>query len=177
MSDTAPQTAPPPAPQSQEPVQQAQQAQGSDMHGPVPYARFAEVNTKYQELAQKLAQIETAQRQAGEAKLAEEGRYKDLLAAREKELAEERATRQRLTVAAKKGLVGELAPLADRLRGTTEAELEADADTLLGLARKPGGPGVPPPGGGGRSAGQPDLASMTPAQIREALAKGQIKLT
>lgn len=37
----------------------------------------------------------------------------------------------RLRVALKKGLVGDKAILADRLRGTTEAELEADADELL----------------------------------------------
>lgn len=40
----------------------------------------------------------------------------------------------RLRVAVKKGLVGERAALADRLRGSTEQELEADADELLKLA-------------------------------------------
>jgi hypothetical protein len=39
----------------------------------------------------------------------------------------------RLKVALKKGLTGDKAVLADRLTGTSEAEMEADADNLLKL--------------------------------------------
>lgn len=42
-----------------------------------------------------------------------------------------KAENLRLKVALSKGLTGEKADLADRLRGSTQEELEADADTLL----------------------------------------------
>lgn len=177
MSDQTPNQPATPPQEPATPPQGGQQAQGGQQPGPVPYERFQEVNTKARQLEERLAKIEADQKAATEAKLKEDGKLQELLSTRERELAEERATRLRLSVAAKKGLVGDLAPLADRLRGASEAELEADADALLALARKPGGPGVPPPGGGGRPAGGLDLNSMTPAQIREALSKGLIKLS
>lgn len=58
----------------------------------------------------------------------------------------------RLKVALKKGLVGDKAVLADRLSGTTEAEMEADADELLKLF---GGNGTGFDGGARGSGDQP----------------------
>lgn len=155
-------------------AQGGQQAQDTQQPGPVPYERFKEVNEQLRQLQTRLATIDADKKKADEAKLKEDGKLQELLTTRERELADERAARLRLSVATKKGLVGELAPLADRLRGTTEQELEADADALLALAKKPAGHGVPPAGTGGRSPAL-DLKSMTPAQIREARAKGQLK--
>jgi hypothetical protein len=57
-------------------------------------------------------------------------------------------TRQK--VALKKGLVGDKAVLAGRLSGTTEAEMEADADELLKLFGGTGGSGFD---GGARGGG------------------------
>lgn len=173
MSDQNPNQSAQQAPPADPPQSQQQQ----QAPGPVPYERFQEVNTKFKQLEAQLAQIEADKKTAAEAKLKDDGKLQELLSAREKELADERAEKLRLKVAAKKGLVGELAALADRLRGSNEAELEADADALLALAKKPAGPGIPLPGGGGRPANQIDLNTMTPAQIREAMAKGQIKLS
>jgi hypothetical protein len=62
------------------------------------------------------------------------------------------AENQRLKVALKKGLVGDKSVLADRLTGTTEAELEADADKLLELF---GGKGGTTFDGGARSGEKP----------------------
>lgn len=176
MSDTAnnPDTAGQNAQDTAQGGQQGQSGQQAQEQGPVPYARFAEVNRSYQELKTKMDKIEADQRTAAEQKLKDDGKLQELLAARERELAEERSTRLRLGVAAKKGLVGELAPLAERLRGATEAELEADADALLALAKKPGGHGVPPAGSGGGRPPVLDLKNMTPAQIREARSKGKL---
>lgn len=162
--------------QAQQPATNQQQQPQQPAQGPVPYERFKEVNAKAQELEARLAKIEADKKAAGEQKLKDDGKLQELLATRERELADERAAALRLKVAMAKGLTGELAPLASRLQGTTEAELSADADALLAVAKKPAGAGVPPPGAGGRPANQVDLNSMTPAQIREALAKGQIKL-
>jgi hypothetical protein len=49
------------------------------------------------------------------------------------------AENMRLKVALKKGLVGDKAVLADRLSGSNEAEMEADADELLKLFGGTGG--------------------------------------
>jgi regulator of replication initiation timing len=48
-----------------------------------------------------------------------------------------KAENLRLRVALSKGLVGDKADLADRLRGATQEELEADADTLLSHFKTP----------------------------------------
>lgn len=65
----------------------------------------------------------------------------------------------RLRVALKKGLTGDKAALADRLKGSTEAELEADADQLLAMFNGDQGqqppPGSPPAGGVRAPAGEP----------------------
>jgi hypothetical protein len=68
------------------------------------------------------------------------------------------AENQRLKVALKKGLVGDKAVLAERLTGSTEAELEADADKLLELfGGTTGGGGFD---GGARGNGQQPASDM-----------------
>lgn len=143
------------APNTQERQQQAQGGQG-EQPGPVPYARFKQVNDELTAL-----RTQAEQRQQSETDLAT--RLKTI----EDDLAKERAQNLRLNVATSKGLPAEL---VGRLQGSTREELEADAETLLGLVRK-AGPGIPPPGGAPQ---KPDIKSMTPAQIREARQKGQI---
>jgi hypothetical protein len=68
----------------------------------IPYDRFKKVNEEKKALAEKVAEFERLQKEANDKKLAEEGRYKELLEAKEKELADlnsniekERATRKR----------------------------------------------------------------------------------
>lgn len=137
--------------------------QSAQTPGPVPYERFKTVNTELTTLKQELTALkqEQGQKQQAETDLATR------LATIEADLATERATNLRLSVAAAKGLPAEL---VDRLRGETKESLEQDADSLLALVRKTG-PGVPPPGG---PSAKPNIATMTPAQIRDARAKGQI---
>lgn len=60
----------------------------------------------------------------------------------------------RLKVALKKGLTGDKAVLADRLSGSTETEMEADADELLKLFGAGNG-GAPPFDAGPRGGGGP----------------------
>lgn len=170
MSDPTPQTQPPTTPPPA--------ADPQTEPGPIPYARFKEVNEGYQTVKAQLAKLEEAQKKATEAKLVEEGKTKELLTAREQELATEKAARLRDRIALKKGLSGDLADLADRLKGSTEEELEADADRLLALIKPKGDstpppPGVPP-GGGGKPGQRINVANMSPKEIREARAKGQI---
>lgn len=64
----------------------------------------------------------------------------------------------RLRVALKKGLTGDKAALAERLRGSTEEELMADADELLKLA-----------GGGGRSGFDGGSRQAAPANDMDTL--------
>lgn len=81
----------------------------------------------------------------------------------ETDLASERATRQRLEIASKKGLP---ADLAARLQGATAEELERDADALLAFVKPAEGPGVPPPSRGSEPA-KLDITRMTPEEIRK----------
>lgn len=68
----------------------------------IPYYKFKEVNDAKNALAEQVAEFKRLQKEADDKKLAEEGRYKELLEAKEKELADlnsniekERATRKR----------------------------------------------------------------------------------
>lgn len=68
----------------------------------IPYYKFKEVNEEKKALAEQVAEFKKLQKEADDKKLAEEGRYKELLEAKEKELADlnssiekERATRKR----------------------------------------------------------------------------------
>lgn len=156
------------AQQATQGTQQATQgAQSAQQPGPIPYERFKEVNDRLRQLEQQLS-----------AREAEQGKFKELLEAREKDLAELRAAQLRSKVAAATGLPAEL---AERLRGATEAELAADAQALVKLlgaqaaAAKSGALGVPPAGGAG--AGRIDTTTMSPADIRKAWADGKIRVS
>ena len=68
----------------------------------IPYDKFKKVNDEKKALAEKVAEFEKLQKEANDKKLAEEGRYKELLEAKEKELADlnsniekEKATRKK----------------------------------------------------------------------------------
>lgn len=136
-----------------------------DPPGPVPYERFKEVNDQYQTLKSRLEALEKKEKETNEEALKKQGEWQKLAEQREAELKAERVERLRLDVALRKGLPVELAA---RLQGETAEALEKDADVLLPLLiLKPKSPGVPPGGPGGKPAGALDLASMTPAQIRE----------
>lgn len=125
------------------------------------------------EAAKRLAEIEEANKTEAQ-KLADAA-----TAATQRAAAAETAL-ARLKVASAKGLPSEL---ADRLQGANEQEMAEDADRLLEVM-KPNTP--PPPGsadGGPQGTGDPskpkqltqsDLAAMTPDQIVEAKAKGQL---
>lgn len=164
-AETAP--AAPGTPQSADPApQQGQQP------GPIPYDRFKQVNDELRALKAASEKQQREQQAAAEAQLKEQGKYKELLEQRERELAELKSREVRSRVATAAGIPAEL---AERLRGATEAELAEDAKALkalLGTAAKPATPGIPP--SGGTSGERVSLKDMTPAQIREAWAKGQL---
>lgn len=144
--------------------QQEQQPEQGKEPGPVPYARFSEVNKKLRAAEAKLKKLEDERRAAEEAKLKEQGDYKSLLEQREIELKALRLQSERLRVATAKGLPIEL---AERLQGETAKELEADADKLLTLFKNNLSTlGVPPPTHGDPAA-PVDFTKMTPAEIRE----------
>ncbi len=152
----------------QTPAQPAQTpaAAASTAEQHVPYTRFQEVNQKYNDLKAQLAALnDEKQQQTTAAKSLE-----DRLAAIERERDESRAEALRVRVASKKQLPDDL---ADRLRGSTEEELLADAERLLAFVKPKSGPGVPPPGGGG----QPSKFSFegkSAEEIRKARREGKI---
>jgi predicted RNase H-like nuclease (RuvC/YqgF family) len=133
----------------------------------VPYARFQEVNTKYNALKAQVATLTDEKGQQTAAQQTLEQRFAEL----ERSLSKERHTNQRLKVASDKKLPSEL---ADRLRGDTEEELASDADRLLAFLKPVSGPGVPPTGGGGSGKPVVDLSKMSAADIRKARAEGKI---
>lgn len=119
------------------------------------YADYDDLKTR----AAKLDEIEQAQRSETEKLTAE----RDGLKSRVPELETENL---RLKVAVKKGLVGDRAWIADRLRGTDETELAADADELLAKLA-PEQPSAPSPQptpdfhGGVREPATPSEATTT----------------
>jgi predicted RNase H-like nuclease (RuvC/YqgF family) len=143
-----------------------QQPQQPQPEQSVPYARFKEVNDQLKSLRDQITALTGEKEQAGQQQQTLEQR----LAAIEGDLTKERATNMRLKVASDKKLPAEL---ADRLIGSTAEELAADADRLLAFLKPASGPGVPPPGGGGKPAAL-DLSKMSPAEIRRARAEGKI---
>ncbi len=137
---------------------------GETRPGAIPYERFQQVvnernaeRENHDRTRQELERSEAERRAAAER-----------LGAAEQDLAHERAALRealeataRLRVAVECGLPP---ALAERLRGSDEAELRADARRLLAFV-KPVSPGVPPPTAPGQAVAL-DLGAMTPAQIR-----------
>lgn len=145
------------------PASQAGSADNDGQPGPVPYGRFKEVNQRARDLEQRLARIEEERKAAREKELAEQEKWRELAEQREQELKQERLARTRQQVAMQKGIP---ADLVDRLQGSSEEELAADADRLLQFIQPAQGPGVPPASRNPQPA-EYDLDNMTPAQIRE----------
>jgi len=138
--------------------------------GPVPYTRFAEVNTQLRELQTWKQKQEAAQAASDKKALEEQGKWEQLAKQHETDLASERLTVLRMKVAAAKGIP---ADLAERLVGADEAALTKDAERLLTHLKPATGPGIPPPGGGGRPPAL-DLSTMSAAEVRKARADGKI---
>jgi hypothetical protein len=104
--------------------------------------------------------------------LAEQGKYKELYDKQQAELqtaqAEAKAAATKLLqrdVAAKVNLP---LPLAERLRGETADEMEADANTLLAAMPKPAAPNINANSGAG---GAPAVGQMSDAEKRELAAR------
>ena len=124
------------------------------------------------ELAAKWREYEDTQKSDHE-KLAEE------LAREKAEATQAKAELLRLKIASEKGITGDATKL---LRGSTQEELEAEADLLLSLIAdqsKPKGPkpdenqGKPAPAVQGQLT-QADLKSMKPEDIIQAKAEGRL---
>lgn len=155
---TDPQPTPAPAPQPQQPP--AGQV--------IPYDRFQEVVAERNKLQQqiKALQGETSKVQTLEQQLQQ----------LQADLSKERQTALRQKAAAAHNLPLDL---VDRLRGENEEDLLKDAEALAKLIPAPQAPqapasrGVPPSGGGGRPT-PVKLSGLTPAQIRERVAKGEV---
>lgn len=116
------------------------------------YADYDDLKAK----AEKLAQIEQAELSAIEQRDATIKELNDKLAAAEAEKQKREFENLRAQVAEAKGIPK---ALASRLTGTTQAELEADADGLLELLPKapiPVATPKPTPAGGGKPAVDPD---------------------
>ena len=127
------------------------------------HPRIKALNTRAQTAESKLAEIEAAQAKAEEEALAKREEWKTLAEKREAELSAERLNNTRLKVAVEMGIP---TAMVDRLRGNTEEEIKADAQSLKELLKPPEGPGNQPAPKGG-AALMFDLANATPDKIRE----------
>lgn len=143
--------------------EQDQQRQQEQMPGPVPYERFKEINDTLKATQAQLAEIKEAQKRVNDEKLVEQQKWQELAEKRGIELEVERTIRLRLEVAARKGISPEL---ADRIKGNTVEQMEADADALLEFLKPKEGPGIPPVKQGTK-AQTLDIETMTPEEIRK----------
>lgn len=151
------------------------QNQDNGQEKTVPYSRFKEVNDKYASLKTQVDTLMSEKQNRETEKLKEEGKYKDLLTQREKELNDLKARQLRFEVASEKEIPSFL---VDRLVGNTKEELVVDAEKILTELNKttkqadkkqqtiPNNPDT--------QSKETDLSKMSPAQIREALKKGEI---
>lgn len=115
--------------------------------------------------AQKLEEAEARLKKYEDANKSEKDRLEESKRAAEDRASKAEAELLRVRVAAKKNLPSEL---AERLRGDTEEELEADADRLSELV-KPGKPSVDTDAGKGRasSEGPSDPAALASRVSRD----------
>lgn len=166
---------PPPADPKTDPPAGTPPPNGEQAPGPVPYDRFKAVNDEKKKLETDLATLKAQLQSAQDAGKTELEKLTADFGSLKSQLEQERQQRLRLEIASKKGIP---ANLAGRLTGSTEAELEADAEALKAFLRPAEGPGNPPPSrpGEGRATGF-DLAGKTPEEIRKAYADGKVKLT
>lgn len=131
---------------------------------PVPYGRFKQVNDELKELRDWKAKQEDAAKKERDKKLQEEGKLKELLEERERELESERLENIKNRVALSAGLDPDLIPY---LRGGNEEEIKKSADLLASKMKPASGPGVPPSSRTPQPANV-DLAQMNPSQVRKA---------
>jgi hypothetical protein len=109
--------------------------------------------------AKRLAELEESQK-------TETQRLSDGLAAEKAQREQAEQSLLRLRVAVAKGLP---ADLVDRLRGDSEEELSADADSLLALVGKQQKPGLHVAREGGNSGGTSSTADLFAAAIKDQL--------
>lgn len=137
------------------------------------HPRFKELNDRAQSAEKRLQELTAAEAKQKEDALKEQNKFKELYEGLQKELEATKKANLRLKVATSKSLPAEL---VDRLRGETEDELTADADSLLSMFAKPAEDkrqGVPPPPRGGQNTKFDFLAESDPAKIREAYKQGR----
>ena len=155
---------------------QEQDVKDNGQEKTVPYSRFREVNEKYKELETKINSLMSDKQKQDEEKMKEEGKYKDLLSQREKELNDLKARQLRFEVANEKEIPSFL---ADRLIGNSKEELVADAEKILAelgkTTKKEDKKQQTIPNTPDTSTKDFDIFKMTPAQIREALDKKEIQ--
>lgn len=100
-------------------------------------AKLRERDKEATKLEKRLAALEKQETEREKARLAEEGKWKELAERREQELAAERAERQRIEIESARRVIGLKHGLPDalaaRLTGETPEEIEADALALLPL--------------------------------------------
>jgi len=132
--------------------------------GPVPYDRFREILEAKKSLEARLTEIEAEQRKAEEERLKQQNEWKTLAEKYESELRQTRRQMLATRIAQETGLP---MALAERLQGDTEEALREDAKRLAELLKTAPAHGVPPSGGGAGGAGAPDLASMSPEEVRK----------
>ena len=157
------QTPPQGGQQPQQPPAGQQKPQGQQP-GPVPYDRFKEVLEKAKTLEQRLAEIEAERQKAEEERLKKQEEWKTLAEKYEAELRKTQREKIALKIATEMHLP---LALAERLRGETEEEMRADAQSLAELVKTPPAHGVPASGSGSSGAAAPNLADMSPEEIRE----------
>lgn len=177
---------PPPASNTLTPPANTQQQATPPSADPFPksweeifqHPRFKELNTAKQTAEQRLKEIEDKEKEATEASLKEQNKWKELYDTSQKELSAQKLNNLRLNVATSKGLPFEL---IERLRGETEEEITKDADTLLELVKvnntqTPPRRGIPPAQNGNGSGAIVDLSQETdPDVIRKAVKSGNYK--
>lgn len=106
-------------------------------------ARVSEERRQARERARqaeaRVTELETKQREADAAKAKEDGRYKELLEEREKELVDLKRQLESRDLEARKAAIAEKVGLpkgmVSRIAGTTDDELEADAKALLAFVK------------------------------------------
>lgn len=120
----------------------------------IPKSRLDEVLAKLKNYETEKTKAEKAQADAEAKRLADEGKFKELY---EKQQAELQASQAEAKAAATKLMQRDIAaktnlplPLAERLRGDTAEEMEADAKSIMAALPKPAAPNInanPGPGG------------------------------
>lgn len=129
------------------------------------HKRFKQLNENYTKASDELKQLRADAQKKESDELKEKENWKTLFEKTQKDLDVERVNNLRMKVGVSKNLPVEL---IERLQGTTEGELNADAEKLLGFVQvkgteKPEVKGIPPKS----KDGQPVKTTGTPDEIRK----------